>query len=395
MKNSVKLLSAFMAITMLSASSVCYATADSAPASPSLTTASNSDPFTYLYPVSGNISSVPLEEFSGITRLNFSRNDRPIIYANYPEKIGANGKNMPFAEYGYCVNRQVITAGGGQIFFSHYNQSGQTIKYRVHVYNMSSGSTDVQVSNIGFSSGWSDPGKTVRDFFNTSGSQMTLAQGASGWLSPEYTIASGQPFSGMIRFNCSQAVIVTLYMYYDAGAIDGYEVVYPYSEEYSDDLQVYSGVGTGYFLTAAHGTIKTSEMPYRYVTNKLKANDNEITSINLVGTDMQANENAAAPLNNLGNWCTQNYHTMTILNDMDTTKTVYGYIGSNAVGNTAVVQRGGVAQSVQLENSQRTWKWCKIELAPGESYTFDYQTILASYGAAPTFHEWDTVDRMA
>ena len=395
MKNSVKLFSAFMAITMLVASSIGHVSADSALASPSLTATSNSGPFTYLYPVSENISSTPLEELSGITRLNFARNDRPIIYANYPEQIGVNGKSMPLAEYGYCVNQQVITAGEAHVFFSHWNRSGRTIKYRVHVFNMSVGDTDVQVSNIGYSSGWSDPGKTVKDFFSNSGSQMTLAQGASGWLSPEYTIANNQPFNGLIRFTCSQAVIVTIYMYYDVSAVDGYEVVYPYSEEYSDDLQVYSGVGTGYFLTAAHGTIKTSEMPYRYVTNKLHANDNEITSINLVGTNLQASEDAAVPLNNLGNWCTQNYHTMTILNDTDTLKTVYGYIGSNAIGNTAVVQRGAVAQSAQLENGQRTWKWCKIELDPGESYTFDFQTILASYGAAPTFHEWDIVDRMA
>lgn len=35
-----------------------------------------------------------------------------------------------------------------------------------------------------------------------------------------------------------------------------------------------------------------------------------------------------------------------------------------------------------------TWKWCKVVLAAGESFTFDYQQILASYGAAATFHEW-------
>ena len=121
MKNSVKLFSAFMAITMLVASSIGHVSADSALASPSLTATSNSDPFTYLYPVSENISSTPLEELSGITRLNFARNDRPIIYANYPEQIGVNGKSMPLAEYGYCVNQQVITAGEAHVFFSHWN----------------------------------------------------------------------------------------------------------------------------------------------------------------------------------------------------------------------------------------------------------------------------------
>ena len=47
MKNSVKLFSAFMAITMLVASSIGHVSADSALASPSLTATSNSGPFTY------------------------------------------------------------------------------------------------------------------------------------------------------------------------------------------------------------------------------------------------------------------------------------------------------------------------------------------------------------
>mgnify|MGYP004515822135 CR=1 FL=1 len=103
---------------------------------------------------------------------------------------------------------------------------------------------------------------------------------------------------------------------------------------------------------------------------------------------MQAHENASDPLNNLGNWCTQNYHTITIKNNTTSTKTVYGYIGSNNIGNTPVVAQGTTIKSVLLENGPRRWKWCKIVLAANESYSLDYQTILASYGAAATFHEW-------
>ncbi|MCI8554823.1 MAG: hypothetical protein HFJ80_07770 [Clostridiales bacterium] len=318
-----------------------------------------------------------------------------MIYANYPEQIGQNGKGMALAEYGYCINQQTITAGEAHVFFSHWNRSGETLKYRVHLYNMSAGTATVQRTNIGYSSGWADPGKTVKDFFQSSSTNITIPQGGSAWLTPEYSIASGQPFNGLIRFNTDRAIIVTIYMYRNVSAVDGYEVVYPYSTDYSEDMAVYTGVGKGYFLTASHGTIRTSEMPYRYVTNNVNSNDNEITPINIVGTNIQANENAAAPLNNLGNWCTQNYHVMTFFNDSDSVKTVYGYIGSNAIGNTSVVQRGSNVQSVRLEGGPRTWKWCKIELQPGESYTFDFQTILASYGAAATFHEWDIVDRMA
>lgn len=345
--------------------------------------------FTYLNPTSSNVSTTPISE-SGLTRLSFSRNNRPIIYANYPEQIGVNGTGLALAEHSYCINRQTITAGEAQIFFSHWNRTGATLKYRVHIYNPSTTNVTVTRTNCGFSSGWSDPGKTVRDFYTTNSTTIPVpgTGSHSAWLTDEYSIASEQPFNGMIRFSANSSVIITLYAYQSASSIDGNEVVYPYSSEYSADVRVYSGIGTGYFLTIPHSTINVSNMPYRYVTNNVHSNNNEITPINIVGTNMQAHENASDPLNNLGNWCTQNYHTITIKNNTTSTKTVYGYIGSNNIGNTPVVAKGTTIKSVLLENGPRRWKWCKIVLAANESYSLDYQTILASYGAAATFHEW-------
>lgn len=384
-----KLIAFFMALSVLLVYPVTGVYADLAN-----NKTANANSFEYLYPTGENLTTIPIDDQGGVTRLNFERNDRPIIYANYPEQLGVNGTNLAIAENGYCINQQVVTAGEGQIFFSHWNRTGSTLKYRVHIFNMSPGTTTVVRTHCGFSSGWTDPGRTVKDFFKNDEQTLILEEGDSAWLTPEYSIPNTQPFNGMIRFYCDQAIIVTLYAYYDVAAVDGTEVVYPYGADYSADLQVYSGIGQGYFLTENHETVPVSEMPYRYITNMLGANDNEITSLHLVGTDLYASENAEEPLNNLGNWCTQYYHTMTLWNDTDEAQTVYGYIGSNSMGNTPVVAHGEVVQSAQLENGNRTWKWCQIVLQPGESYSFDFQTILSSYGAAPTFHLWSTDDLM-
>ena len=354
--------------------------------------------FEFLYPSNtSHISSTPLEELSGVSSLSFSRNNRPIIYANYPEQIGKEGLGLALAENGWCVNQQTITAGEAHIFFSHWNRSGDTLKYRVQIYNMSAGSVTITRSNCGFSSGWGDPGETVKEFYNSSSTSFSIDQGKSKWLTDEYSIASEQPFNGMIRFSTTKAVIVTLYAYRSISAIDGTEQVYPYdpnTETYSKDNEVYSGVGTGYFLTVAHGTKNVSGLPYRYVTNKMNANNNEITPISIVGTNYVASEDAAKPLNNLGNWCTQNYHTITFVNNTGSPQTIYGYIGSNNEGNTPVVAKGSNIESVKLETPKRTWKWCRINMdASTTPFTLDYQTILASYGAAPIFHEWSTDNR--
>ena len=91
------------------------------------------------------------------------------------------------------------------------------------------------------------------------------------------------------------------------------------------------------------------------------------------------------------NWCVQNYHKITLRNTSSSSVTVYGYVGANESGNAQVINRGGTVKSARLSadtTGKFTWKWCKVVLAAGESFTFDYQQILASYGAAATFHEW-------
>jgi len=176
-------------------------------------------------------------------------------------------------------------------------------------------------------------------------------------------------------------------------------LAFPYSASYSADLGVFSGISNGFFLTAAHGTKNVSNLPYRYYTNSTaKGNTNEFAPIDIVGTTQKAGVNESSPRNNLGNWCIQNYHTMTLNNNTSGAVTVKGYIGANSKGNTHVAARQSTIKGIRLEGNAgdpgvyKLWHWCSISLAPGEAYNFDWQTILASYGAAPTCHIWSLTD---
>ena len=197
----------------------------------------------------------------------------------------------------------------------------------------------------------------------------------------------------MLLINSTQNVIVTVYAYYDGNLIDGTAVAFPRGN--SNDPKVYSGRGTGYFLTFNHRTVTTNNLPYVYTTNNnniSQTNTNETVPITLVGTNVVASISASdVNLRNLENWCAQNYHTITLKNSVSAAKTVYGYVGANALGNTQVINRGGVVKSCALTNNAGyyTWRWCKVNLAANESCTFDFQQILASYGAAATVHKWE------
>lgn len=354
----------------------------------------------FLDPIAANLSTSELAA-SPRTVLNVTSNNAPWICCNFPELIGelVNGTRTGMAlagtgygsTYGYYINRQSFS-GAAQIFFSHWNKTGATLKYRIRLTNTSSATATVVRSSVGFSKGWADPNATIRNFFSSTSQTWSVAAGSSIWITDEYSASSEEPFNGMLRLNSTQTVQVTVYAYKNASDVTGNEVVYPYANGYRKE--VYSGRGTGYFMTFNHGTITTSSMPYRYTVNANHSalrNTNEIVPITLVGTNIVASVTNPDPdLSNLGNWCVQNLHNITLHNNSTAQKVVYGYLGANVNGNAHTINRGGVVKSCLLtnESGKRTWKWCSVTLAAGESTTFDYQQIASSYYSPSSVMEW-------
>lgn len=350
---------------------------------------------TFLDPIAANLTS-PVISTAGRTTLTPTRNTAPWIYCNYPEMLDYNGKGMAFADNGYYINQQTIN-GSASLFYSHWYRGTGSIKYRIQIWNGNSSSATVTRNNIGHTTGWGNAATAVSGFFASSSTTISVPANSAGWLTNEYTISANTPFSGMVSFTTNKSVVITVYAYRSASTITGNAVAFPYSTTYANDVTVYSGRGPGSFLTFNHGTknVSTLSTPYRYSTNANGVsvrNINELVPISIVGTNKTADINSSdTTLQNLGNWCAQNYHTITFNNNTTSTATVYGYVGSNIAGNTQVINRGGAVKSYVFSDQpsgMHTWRWCKLVLSANESHTFDFQQILASYGMAATFHEW-------
>jgi len=351
---------------------------------------------TFLDPTSTNLLS-PVIANTGLTKLTPSRNAAPWIYCNYPEILDHNGTGMAFAKQGYYVNQQTIN-GAASLFYSHWYQGTGNMKYRIHIWNANSSSATITRNNIGHTTNWGNAATAVTGFYSSASKTITVAANGSGWLTDEYVISAGVPFSGMISFSTNKSVVITVYAYKDASDIKGTEVAYPYKYEHAHSLGVYSGKGTGSFLTFSHGNISVSKLkstPYRYSTNANGAtirNNNELVPISIVGTNKTADVTSSdTTLTNLGNWGAQNYHTIKFTNDTNSAVTIYGYVGSNSGGNTQVINRGGVVKSYVFSDQpsgKHTWRWCKIVLPAKDTCSFDFQQVLASYGMAASFQEW-------
>lgn len=114
---------------------------------------------------------------------------------------------------------------------------------------------------------------------------------------------SSTPFTGMCRFETSGSVVVTVYAYQSTSAVDGNAVAFPYGLSYSADKSinhtypaVYSGKGTGYYLTFTHGTKYVSDLlsrPYIYTSNAQGGygNSNEMIPIKMIQGGLTADPN--------------------------------------------------------------------------------------------------------
>ena len=231
-----------------------------------------------LSPSGSNLSASKTIDTEKRTRLTVTRNSNPWIYSNYPEAIGKNGKGLALAENGYFLNQQTIS-GTAEVFYSHTNYTEKKLYVGIQAYNGSSKSVTVTCQNYGDSSGWNKSINAVKNFFSSKKTSVTIASGKAAWIATSQAIPAdpSTPFTGMCRFETSGSVVVTVYAYQSTSAVDGNAVAFPYGLSYSADKSinhtypaVYSGKGTGYYLTFTHGTKYVSDLlsrPYIYTSN--------------------------------------------------------------------------------------------------------------------------------
>lgn len=338
------------------------------------------------------------------TKLNVVRSNGAWIYSNYPEAIGKvkNGaaRGLALADNNYYLNRQTVS-GAAQIFFSHTNYTGEALRCCIQLYNSGSSTVTVKREYYGYSVGFGNQVKAVKDYFSSASKTITVAAKGTAMLLDPFTVSGGatsMPFTGMLRMNSSANIEVSIYVYkYQKGNTFPFDrskmKAYDYNINVSADPgttypNVYTGRGPSYFLTFSHGTKTVSSLkskPYVFTSNCNKGlqNTNEIIPITMLSGGRVADVSSSnEDLSNLGNWCAQNYNIITFKNDTNTTATIQGYVRcSNPVMNL----NGNVKGAVEL---QKTWNWCTVTLGPGESHELQYQHICASYGAGASHHQW-------
>ena len=349
------------------------------------------------------------------------------IYSNYPEAMGLNGKGMAIAgplpencNKSYYLNQQTVS-GEAEVFFSHNNHSSQSMYCRVQLYNPNSTSVSFTVSNIGYVNGWNaglvwdryyrmnlDPTDEIAESIVPYLKSGTITSEGAVWITPPFPVGTttsemGNPFSGVVHLSVSQDTVVTVYAYRNEGSVTGESIAFPYdfthSAENPGELNVahpgvYTGIGDEFNLSFNHGTIFTSNLPYKYVTNDSSdfPNNEEIIPIRILGENLTAdiNQSTASGLNNLANWCVHNFHYITFKNTLSQQVSISAYLYGAADGATPVILCNGQLKYVELSTSagHLTWKWCTITLAPNETFNFNYQHILGTYGNGCQVTEW-------
>lgn len=345
------------------------------------------------------------------------------VYSNYPEAMGLNGKGMAIADplpenndKSYYLNQQTVS-GEAEVFFSHTNHSNQSMYCRVQLYNPNRTSTSFTVSNIGYVDGWNaglvwdryfrmnlDPADEIAESIVPYLKSGTITSEGAVWITPPFPV-SLCPFSGVVHLSVSQDTVVTVYAYRNEGSITGSSIAFPYDFTHSaenpdfENLKlahpgVYTGLGDEFNLAFNHGTISTSNLPYKYITNDNGnfRNNGEIIPIKILEENLTADidQSTGSGLNNLANWCVHNFHYITFKNTLSQQVSISAYLYGAAAGATPVILCNGQLKHVELGNTagHLTWKWCTITLAPNETFNFNYQHILGTYGHGCQVTEW-------
>ena len=374
----------------------------------------------FLEPTGANVSPIGLSATGSTSLTPGHGEEKAWVYSNYPEGIEVyTGKGLAIADQGHYLNQQMVS-GEAEVFFSHANYSPQTLECNVQLYNPNAHDVNVTILNCGARCPWGQ-GEIWKDYFSSSPRQIKLGPESAQWvLQPALQISAGTPkdqtadgegiyipFSGVVHLNVEGAdpIVVTVYAYHDIGEVDGLASTFEYSfgesgdpAEGKDYPPVYTGLGDEFNLAFNHGTILTNSLedqPYKYTTTANDSNNvniGEIIPIKILGENLTASvdKSESSGLNNLANWCVHNFHNITFKNPTSRSVTIYGYISGAAKGATTVINYDGETYYTEMSSNMGllTWRWCKITLAPNETFNFSYQHILATHSNGCQVTEW-------
>lgn len=343
--------------------------------------------------------------------------DRPWIYCNYPENFPA----IYVADKGYYINRQSVSAGTGQLFYEHSipNLAGSHY-HGIRVYNGNSSSVTFKILNYGHANrtitteNWESAQSWMRFWQNNNAATYTIQAKKSIWICEESIPGGTGLFTGNLRFNTSAPVVIATYIYQDKSRIPDSTKCIPYSPQAGvQKYKVYSGLGNGYYFTAAQKTIKVSEFPSGDGIIKFKTHTRDNTNYSINGVDgkiqhefiplkLVSNPNLVAeyngntendPLHNLGNWCAQYYFPFVFTNDSNKAVTIKCRVQCKSTATSGAAMpiincNGSIYRDVQPASSGKYLEWKTITIPAGSSTTLNYQFVLGANSLTNIEHQF-------
>ena len=329
--------------------------------------------------------------------------ENPWLYCNYPEVIQEN--LGCFGEDGKAINRQGVSAGTGQIFYS-YNATNVTRKIGIAIRVYNPGTTSITFKRLyyGHADSVNDPGEywnamayiSWERYFASTTRTWTIPAKGSIWICDERIPAKAM-FTGNLRYSTSGNAVIAVYLYKDnKNDISATTTIYPYDNKST----VYSGCGKGYFFTASPVTVKASEIIANgsvyfetnrranmdYVINN-DSNMNEMIPIKIAGSTLTASADQNAPLRNLANWCAQYSIPVKLVNDT-ASRFVFkcACVGYDTKGRYPVIVDGGKVLHGKMLGDNMRYDFKSIAVNAGETVYFTYQYILGTNSVGSVKH---------
>lgn len=385
----------------------------------------------------GNRKNINADMAKTSMQMNYTLNTESTwINCNYPEHITSTSMLGDSNLGNKCIFTGKVKPGIVQVFYSHFNETGEDINYGIQIFNpnndpnVAPSVNDVTITllNGEHASGdwytvcakaWANFFKGYDDFdcksqADKDGVLPPLHSNGVCWLTKK-SIHGQVPFSGNFRFEVDRPVIVTVYAYKDFWKLNGTAKMYPYSKTSANNRQ-YSGISDGFFFTSSKLTFNSESLISETKRNngvyftthheKILAKVNGVSKsdlipIRLLGSsdNLVTSPTQVYPLENLGNWCAQYAIPIRLYNNSGKKVRFRGFFRTPAPRATTDDDKisiicvlssgwGNVTYGVANNYEYNAWNWLTVELDNGKYLDDNYQFILGTNSTRNVQHIW-------
>lgn len=305
-----------------------------------------------------------------------------LFYSNNPETLDSSD----LADNGRYLNMANVT-GNGQIYIWHANQTGQTIKHCILIYNPNNYAVTVTATNYGLTNtsntGASDA-EAWEDYYNGQSTSVTVAAGSYGNLFLS-TVYNNRNFGivarvKIVKNGTTTASSVTLYdLAYTTNSGGAQSIAT--AESYSDTKRP-RGKGNGYYTALTFPVVTPTD------TNGVGYTFGSSTD-SFSGADIVYITDGSGQASGLleGAYGQQFYITIPIKNTTNTARKFRIYIGSRGGYAFPFVNfAGSIAKYTSRIASMNYVDIIETDtIASGNTVNISFSTVITAMASAPYF----------